>query len=115
MRTDFLKRVFGFLIFFPFCAWSPVVFGQVRCLSPEDVKTFVMQVRSPQSVAFNKTLSKELLALKEGSERRLRADVENNKKADDLFQGLKETRNKIASALSHILKVYGWTRHVMVG
>jgi len=69
------------------------------------VKTFVTQVSSPQSVAFNKTLSKELLALKEGSERRVRADVANNKKADDLFQGLKETRNKNASALCQILKL----------
>src|SRR5258706_10971644 len=115
MRTDFLKRVFGFLIFLPFCAWSPVVLGQVRCLSPEDVKTFVTQVSSPQSVAFNKALSKELLALKEGSERRVRADVANNKKADDLFQGLKETRTKSASALCQTLKTYGWPSVELVG
>src|SRR5229473_2581680 len=108
MRTDLLKKSFGSLIVFSVFIWSSVAFGQVRCLSPEDVKKFVAQVDAPQSVALNTTLSKELLALKETDQRRVRADVANNKKADDLFQGLKEARNRNAAALCQVLKTYGW-------
>lgn len=97
------------------CVWPSVVFGQIRCLSPEDVKKLVAQVDAPQSVTLNTTLSKELLALKESDQRRVRVDVANNKKADDLFQGLKETRNKNAVALCQMLKTYGWPSTGLVG
>jgi len=92
-----------------------MAFGQVRCLSPEDVKKFVAQVDAPQSVALNTTLSKELLALKESDQRRVRADVANNKKAGDLFQGLKEARNRNAAALCQVLKTFGWPSAELVG
>jgi len=92
-----------------------VAFGQARCLSPEDVKKFVAQVDAPQSVTLNPTLTKELLALKESDQRRVRADVADNKKADDLFRGLKETRNRNAAALCQMLKTYGWPSAGLVG
>src|SRR5882672_563137 len=114
--NDLLKRSFRTLVIvFAVCVWPSVAFGQVRCLSPEDVQKLVAQVNAPQSAMLNKTLSNELLALKESNERRVRADVANNKKADDLFQGLKETRNRNASAVCQMLKTYGWPSAELVG
>ena len=115
MRTDILKRGFRSLIVLSICVWSSAVFAQVRCLSPGDVQKLVTQVNTPQSVNLNKTLSQELLALKESDQRRVRSDVANDKKADDLFHGLKETRNKNASALCQMLKTYGWPSAELVG
>jgi VWFA-related protein len=116
MRTDLLKRSFrSLVIVFSACVWSSAVFAQVRCLNPEEVNKLVAQVNSPQSVTFNTTLSKELVDLKESEQRRARSDVAVNKKADDLFHGLKETRNKNAVALCQILKTYGWPSAQLVG
>jgi VWFA-related protein len=115
MHAD-LKTSFRVLIIvFWACVCAPVVFSQARCLSPEDVQKLVGQVNVPQSAILNKALSNELLALKESDQRRVRVDVANNKKADDLFQGLKETRNKNASALCQLLKTYGWPSAELVG
>src|SRR5258706_3969295 len=114
--NDLLKRSFRTLVIvFAVCVWPSVAFGQVRCLNPEDVQKLVAQVNVPQSATLNKTLSNELLALKKSDQKQVRADVANNRKADDLFQGLKETRNKNASALCQMLKTYGWPSAELVG
>jgi Ca-activated chloride channel family protein len=116
MRTDFLERSFrSLVIVFSVCFWSSAVFAQVRCLNPAEVNRLVAQVNSPQSVTFNTTLSKELVDLKESEQKRARADVAVNRKADDLFQGLKENRNKNAVALCQMLKTYGWPSAELVG
>src|SRR5258706_7426340 len=114
--NDLLKRSFRTLVIvFAVCVWPSVAFGQVRCLNPEDVQKLVAQVNVPQSATLNKTLSNELLALKKSDQKQVRADVANNRKADDLFQGLKETRNKNASALCQMLETYGWPSAELVG
>ena len=114
--NDLLKTNFrALVIVLSACVCAPVVSSQVRCLSPEDVQKLVAQVNVPQSATLNKTLSNELLALKKNDQRQVRADVANNKKADDLFQGLKETRNKNASAVCQMLKTYGWPSAELVG
>ncbi len=116
MRTDLLKTNFrALVIVLSACVWSSAVFGQTRCLSPEDVQKLVEQVDAPQKVTFNTTLRKELETLKQSNQMRVRADVANNKRADDLFQGLKETRNKNAAALCQMLKTYGWPSAELVG
>src|SRR5258706_4250427 len=116
MRADLLKTSFRVLVIvFAACVCAPMVFSQVRCLSPGYVQKLVAQVNVPQSTTLNKTLSNELLALKESDQRRVRVDVANNKKADDLFQGLKETRNKNTSVLCQMLKTYGWPSAELVG
>ncbi len=114
--NDLLKRSLRTLVIvFAVCVWPSVAFGQVRCLNPEDVQKLVAQVNVPQSATLNKTLSNELLALKKSDQKQVRADVANNRKADDLFQGLKETRNKNASAVCQMLKTYGWPSAELVG
>src|SRR5258706_13628485 len=116
MRAGLLKKSFRVLVIaFSACVCAPMVFSQVRCLSPEDVQKLVAQVNVPQSTTLNKTLSNELLALKTSDQRRVRVDVADNRKADDLFQGLKETRNKNASALCRMLKTYGWASAELAG
>src|SRR5437773_5179767 len=116
MSAELLKTSFRALVIaLSACVWTPAVFGQIKCLSPEEVQKLVAQVNAPQSVTLNKTLSQELLALKESDQRRVRVDVANNKKADVLFQGLKETRNKNAVALCQMLKTYGWPSAELVG
>ncbi len=115
-RADLLMTHFRLLVFlFSACVWSSVAFGQVRCLSPEDVRKLVAQVNAPQNATLNKTLSKDLEVLKRSNQMRVRTDVANNEKADDLFQGLKETRNKNTSALCQMLRAYGWPSAELVG
>jgi VWFA-related protein len=116
MRTDLLKNVFGVLVVvWSACVWSPAVPGQVKCLSPEEVKTLVAQVNSSQSVSFDKTLSQKLVALKESAQERLSGDVAQNKKAEDLFKGLKESRERNATELCQTLKTHGWPTLELVG
>jgi Ca-activated chloride channel family protein len=116
MSGELLKTSFrALVIVLSACVWPSAVFGQIKCLSSEEVQKLVAQVNTPQSVSLNTTLSKELLALKESDQRRVRVDVANNKKADDLFQGLKENRIKNAVALCQMLKTYGWPSAELVG
>jgi len=116
MRTDLLKKVFGVLVVV-LSVWvcSPAIFGQVKCLSPEEVKALVAQVNSSRSVTFNQTLSRELVALKESDQVRFREDIAENKKADALFKSLKETRERNATELCQTLKTYGWPTAQLVG
>jgi VWFA-related protein len=97
------------------CVWSPAVLGQGRCLSPEEVKKMVAQVNSSQGGSFNKTLSDELMALKASDQERVWGDVAKNRKTDDLFKGLKETREKNATELCQALKTHGWPTPELVG
>jgi VWFA-related protein len=116
MRTDLLKKVPGLLVVvLSVWVWSPAIFGQVRCLSPEEVKTLVAQVKSTRSATFNQTLSRELVALKESDQVRFKADIAENKKAEDLFKSLKGTRERNATELCQTLKTYGWPTPQLVG
>lgn len=116
MRRDLLKKVFGvLLVVFSVCIWSPAIFGQDKCLNPEEVKTLVAQVSSSQRVSFDQTLSRELVALKDIYQQRFKADLAENKKADDLFKGLKESRERNATELCHTLKTHGWPTPELVG
>jgi VWFA-related protein len=116
MCTELLKKILGVLIVvLSVCLWSPAVFGQLRCLSPEEVKTLVVQVNSSQRVSFNPALSRELVAFKESGQERFRADIAENKKADDLFKGLKESRDRNATELCQTLKAHGWPTPDLAG
>lgn len=116
MRIDPLKKVFGVLVIvWSVCVWSPAVFGQVRCLNPEEVKTFLAQVNSPQRVSFDKKLSDALVELKVREQKRVASDVAKNKNADDLLKGLKESRERNATELCQTLKTHGWPTPWLVG
>jgi Ca-activated chloride channel family protein len=116
MRIDLLRKVFGVLVVVgSACVWPPAVFGQGRCLSPEEVKTLLGQVNSPQRVAFDKKLSEALVALRVRDQERVRRDVAKNKNADDLFKGLKESRERNATELCQTLKTHGWPTPWLVG
>jgi VWFA-related protein len=79
------------------------------------VKTLVAQVNSSQSVSFNMKLSQELVALKQSDQERLTVDVAKNKNANDLFKGLKESRERNATELCQALKTHGWPTPELVG
>jgi VWFA-related protein len=73
------------------------------------------QVKSQRRLPFDKQLQNKLIELKQRDQKRVTADVADNKKADDLFKGLKENRERNAAELCRALKTYGWPTPDLVG
>lgn len=116
MQPDFFKRHLPVLLaVMSVCICAHAVCGQTKCLGPEEVKALLAQVNSQQSVSFNKDLSESLVNLKQKDELRVRADIAENKKADEVFKSLKESRERNASELCKELKTYGWPTPALVG
>lgn len=116
MQSDFFKRHLPVLLaVMSVCICAHAVCGQTKCLSPEEVKALLAQVDSQQSVSFNQDLSESLVKLKQNDELRVRADIAENKKADEVFKSLKESRERNASELCKALKTYGWPTPALVG
>src|SRR6266699_7342670 len=108
MQPDFFKRHLPVLLaVMSVCICAHAVCGQTKCLGPEEVKALLAQVDSQQSVSFNQDLSESLVKLKQKDELRVRADIAENKKADEVFRSLKESRERNASELCKALKTYG--------
>lgn len=73
------------------------------------------QVKSQRRLPFDKQLQEKLIELKQRDQKRVSSDVADNKKADDLFKGLKENRERNAAELCRALKSHGWPTPDMVG
>ena len=71
------------------------------------------QVNSKRILLFDKELKAKLIALKQQDQKRVTSDI--NKKADDVFKGLRETRERNATELCQALKTHGWPTPDMVG
>ncbi|MEO8436156.1 MAG: VWA domain-containing protein [Pyrinomonadaceae bacterium] len=73
------------------------------------------QVESPQNVSLNKKLQEKLLKLREKDQKRLREDILENRKSDDMLARMKSSREKNTLELCPILKEFGWPTIALVG
>jgi len=89
--------------------------AQSKCLSPDQVKTMLAQVNSPQNAAFDKKLRDELLKLTSKTERIVYNGVEKDLPNDALNKRVSEARGQNNARLCRILKEFGWPTSALVG
>jgi len=116
VRQHFLnKSLRVLLLIIPIYVCSPSVKGQDQCISQDDVKKMLVQVKSGHQVTLNKKLRNELLKLQEKNQERLEKDIRENRKPDAFLKRMREARDKNTVRLCKILKQYGWPTRSLVG
>src|SRR5687768_42597 len=96
-----------------FCTLSAA--AQAPCLNDADLKRMLAQVESPQNVSLNKKLQEKLLKLREKDQNRLRDNILENRKGEDMLKRMRKSREKNTIELCPILKEFGWPTIALVG
>lgn len=94
---------------------SVFVCAQSKCLSPDEVKTLVARVNSPQNPAPNQQLRDELLKLSAKTEDLIYEAIEKSRPSDDSQKRIGETIVQNNERLCQILKESGWPTSALVG
>jgi VWFA-related protein len=91
------------------------LFAQSKCLSPDQAKSMLAQVNSPQNVTFNKKLHDELRKLAVKTEALLYNGVENDLSNEAFTKRVSEASHRNNARLCQILKEFGWPSSALVG
>ncbi len=115
MFRALLVKTFGTLITATLlicCAHT--VLGQSRCLTDDEVKSMVAQVKSPQEVQLNNKLKDELLKLKADNQKLIQS-IMARYRDEATIKHLNEVRANNSTRLCQVLKESGWPTVNLVG
>jgi VWFA-related protein len=116
MPTDSRKTVLSILLAGALALiCSHVTFGQVRCLSNDDVKTMLARIDSSPVVSLNNELRARLLTLKEKTQQSFQNTIAEGGEAAALLKQVRTSRAENTAQLCPILKEFGWPNAELVG
>lgn len=110
------RTVLGFLFLtFIFTAAVSGGYGQSKCLTDEEVKKIVENIKSQQNAALNKKLQLELFQIKQDTAQIYEELSRLTSQSKTLEERLTRKQEANTTYLCQILKEHGWTTKALVG